>query len=109
MLRNSILEIFNHTWPMIIICTVILSSMRIIYIIKNKEHSETIKKEVRHLAELINDENIITSDIIINKITKLGFGAEEYVEELLLIFLKLGSVLAAFNAVSICLLRARFS
>lgn len=36
MIRNSILEIFNHTWPMIIICTVILSSMRIIYIIKNK-------------------------------------------------------------------------
>jgi len=49
MIRNSILEIFNHTWPMIVICTVILASMRIIYIIKNK--SEFIfYKEMMMLA-----------------------------------------------------------
>ena len=37
MFRNSILEIFSQTWPMILICTVIIVSMRIIYIIKNKK------------------------------------------------------------------------
>lgn len=37
MFRTTILDIFKQTWPMILICTVILSSMRIIYIIKNKK------------------------------------------------------------------------
>ena len=52
MIRNSILEIFNHTWPMIVICTVILSSMRIIYIIKNKEQF-IFYKEMMMLAFII--------------------------------------------------------
>jgi len=37
MFRNSILQIFEGSWPMILICTVIISSMRIVYIIKNKK------------------------------------------------------------------------
>ena len=52
MIRNSILEIFNHTWPMIVICTVIISSMRIIYIIKNKEQF-IFYKEMMMLAFII--------------------------------------------------------
>lgn len=44
MLRNSILEIFNQTWPMIVICTVIISSMRLIYIFKNKREFEFYKE-----------------------------------------------------------------
>ena len=52
MLRNSILEIFNQTWPMIIICTVVLSSMRIIYIIKNKS-SFVFYKEIMMLLFII--------------------------------------------------------
>ena len=52
MLRDSILEIFNHTWPMIIICTVIISSMRMIYVIKNK-HEFIFYKEMMMLAFIV--------------------------------------------------------
>lgn len=37
MLRNSLLSIFAETWPTIILCTVILVSMRIVHIVKTKE------------------------------------------------------------------------
>lgn len=37
MLRNSLLEIFSETWPTIILSTVIIVSMRIVSLIKNKE------------------------------------------------------------------------
>ena len=37
MLRDSILEIFAETWPTILISTVILVSMRVVMLIKNKE------------------------------------------------------------------------
>lgn len=36
MFRETILEIFNAVWPMIIICSVIIVSMRLTYIFKNK-------------------------------------------------------------------------
>ena len=52
MLRNSILEIFSSTWPMIVICTVIICSMRITYIIKNKSNF-TFYKEMMMLAFII--------------------------------------------------------
>lgn len=52
MFRNSILEIFYQTWPMIVICTVIISSMRIIYIIKNKKEF-IFYKEMMMLAFII--------------------------------------------------------
>lgn len=37
MLRNSLLEIFSETWPTIVLSTVIIVSMRITMLIKNKE------------------------------------------------------------------------
>lgn len=36
MIRNSILAIFEETWPTILISTVIIVSMRVVYLIKNK-------------------------------------------------------------------------
>lgn len=36
MFRNTILNIFADIWPMILICCVIIVSMRIVYLIKNK-------------------------------------------------------------------------
>lgn len=52
MFRNSILEIFSSTWPMIVICTVIICSMRIVYIIKNKVNF-VFYKEMMMLAFII--------------------------------------------------------
>lgn len=52
MFRNSILEIFSSTWPMIVICTVIICSMRIVYIIKNKVNF-IFYKELMMLAFII--------------------------------------------------------
>lgn len=36
MFRNTFLTIFEDIWPMILICSVIIISMRLVYIIKNK-------------------------------------------------------------------------
>lgn len=36
MLRETIIQIINQTWPMIVICIIILVSLRIVYILKNK-------------------------------------------------------------------------
>ena len=52
MLRNSILEIFKSTWPMIVICTIIISFMRMTYIIKNKSNV-IFYKEMIMLAFII--------------------------------------------------------
>ncbi len=52
MFRNSILQIFEGSWPMILICTVIISSMRIVYIIKNKTEI-VFYKEIMMLAFVI--------------------------------------------------------
>lgn len=38
MLRSTIIEIFESVWPMILICSVVMVSLRIAYIIKNKPH-----------------------------------------------------------------------
>ena len=35
--RDTILDIFTDIWPMILICCVIIVSMRIIYLVKNKQ------------------------------------------------------------------------
>lgn len=37
MIRNTFIEIFGGTWPAIVITMVILISMRLVYLIKNKE------------------------------------------------------------------------
>ena len=37
MIRNQMLDIFEATWPTIIISTVIIVTMRIVYLIKNKK------------------------------------------------------------------------
>ena len=37
MLRSAFIDIFKETWPMILICSVILILMRITYFIKNKK------------------------------------------------------------------------
>lgn len=38
MLKSTIIEIFESVWPMILICSVVMVSLRIAYIIKNKPH-----------------------------------------------------------------------
>jgi len=52
MFRNSILEIFKNTWPMILMYTVILASMKIIYIIKNNQKF-ILYKEIINLSFII--------------------------------------------------------
>lgn len=37
MIRNSLLEILGETWPMILVCVVILVTLRLCYLLKNKE------------------------------------------------------------------------
>lgn len=37
MIRNTVLDIFGETWPTIIISMVIIISMRVLYLIKNKK------------------------------------------------------------------------
>lgn len=37
MFRTTFLSIFSETWPMILICSVIIVSMRIVWIIKEKK------------------------------------------------------------------------
>ena len=37
MLRNNIIEIFGQTWPTLLICMVIIISLRVVYLIKNEE------------------------------------------------------------------------
>lgn len=37
MFRSSLLEILSETWPTILICSVIIVSMRVIWILKEKE------------------------------------------------------------------------
>ena len=36
MFRNTIINILNESWPMMLICLVIIISMRIVYVIQNK-------------------------------------------------------------------------
>lgn len=38
MFRDTIVDIFNQTWPMLLICTTIAISMRITYLIKNQQN-----------------------------------------------------------------------
>lgn len=38
MFRDTIVDIFNQTWPMLLICTTIVISMRITYLIKNQQN-----------------------------------------------------------------------
>lgn len=52
MFRDSILQIFSGTWPMIFICTVIISTMRIVYLIKS-EKEFVFYKEMMMLAFII--------------------------------------------------------
>lgn len=38
MVRSAVIEIINQTWPTMLICSVIAISMRIVYLIQNREH-----------------------------------------------------------------------
>ena len=37
MFRNTILKILQDSWPMVLICCVIIISMRVVYLVKNKQ------------------------------------------------------------------------
>ena len=37
MIKNVVVEIFGGAWPMIVIFTIILSSIRVVYLTINKE------------------------------------------------------------------------
>lgn len=52
MLRNGIIEIINQTWPTIVICLVILITLRIVYVIKNHEKI-VLHKELLKLAFIV--------------------------------------------------------
>ncbi|MEG0025787.1 MAG: VanZ family protein [Bacilli bacterium] len=44
MLRETILNIFGQTWPMILICTTIIISMRVAFLLKNRKSVEIYKE-----------------------------------------------------------------
>ena len=52
MIRNSLLEILGQTWPMILVCVVILVTLRICYLLKNKEKI-VLYKEFLSLAFVV--------------------------------------------------------
>lgn len=52
MIRNSLLEILHQTWPMILVCVVILVTLRLCYLIKNREKI-IIYKELLSLSFVI--------------------------------------------------------
>lgn len=52
MFRQTILEIFGQSWPMILICTTIVVSMRIAYLLK-KHQNFTLYKELVMLLFII--------------------------------------------------------
>lgn len=52
MFRDAILDIFSETWPMILICCVIVVSMRIVDLIKNKKDF-ILYKEILKLAFIV--------------------------------------------------------
>lgn len=52
MIKDVVLEIFGNTWPMIVIFTVILSSVRITYLIMKKEKL-VLYKELTYLLFVI--------------------------------------------------------
>ena len=52
MFRDTIMEIFGQTWPMILICTTIVISMRIAYLIKNNQEL-VLYKELMMLLFII--------------------------------------------------------
>lgn len=49
MIRNSLLEILNETWPTMLICAIIIITLRITYLIKNKQRL-ILYKELLDLA-----------------------------------------------------------
>lgn len=52
MIRNTFIEIFGQTWPAIVITMVILITMRLVYLIKNKEQI-IVYKELMMLLFII--------------------------------------------------------
>lgn len=52
MFRNTILKILQDSWPMVFICCVIIISMRIVYLIKNKQ-TPVFYKEILGLGFII--------------------------------------------------------
>lgn len=52
MFRNTILKILQDSWPMVLICCVIIVSMRVVYLIKNKQ-MPTFYKEILGLGFII--------------------------------------------------------
>ena len=51
-LDNTIKEVMEFTWPMVVICIMTLASIRIVYLLKNKEEF-VLYKEIFHLFFLI--------------------------------------------------------
>ena len=49
MIRNSLLEILHETWPTMLICAIIIITLRITYLIKNKQRL-ILYKELLDLA-----------------------------------------------------------
>lgn len=52
MIRNSLLEILSQTWPMILICLIIIVTLRLCYLVKNKEKL-VLYRELLSLAFIV--------------------------------------------------------
>ena len=90
-IRNTFIQIFGETWPTIIISMVILISMRLIYIIKNKEEL-IIYRELMMLIFIIyvvclfyvvtfQDVSWSTSNYVpFHEITRYEFGSRLFIK-----------------------------
>lgn len=85
MIKDSIIKVFSETWPMIVLCTVIVSSLRIIYLVKNKEKM-VFYRELMTLASIIyimclfyvvtfQDVNTSSNFIPFNEMFRYQFGS----------------------------------
>ncbi len=64
MLKQTIIQILNQTWPMIVICLVIIVSLRLGYIIKNKVKIKLYKELItlkKKCQKIKNCELIVTN------------------------------------------------
>ena len=94
MFRNTILEIFKDVFPMMLICLVILISLRLVYLIKNKKKF-IFYKEVLYLGFLIyiiclfrvvsfQDVNFSDFNIIpLKEISRYQFGSRLFIKNVI--------------------------
>ena len=69
MLRNMMIDVLRDTWPILVICSIIFVSMRIVYLVKSdkKIYIHKVGWRYKLLIGLIKDIGIEGADCILNK------------------------------------------